>query len=194
MPNWAFTNYVIEGPAKTLQKIYEAILHPDVQDNSDESWEGNVLRALGISWLDRSQDRENGKYMRGFICAPQERTPEDTCLIFDAQEAWGVTDFDVVLQENIPGIKVYWSSEEGNMGIYMTNDKEGKHFPERFYVDTCINNNYQAEYFKTEEGMWKWLSNLTEGKIKTKEEVEAFNTSPSTPEDDYIYINPFKVI
>ena len=50
MANWASSSYVIEGPAKTLKKIYKAIKHPVVQEKSSEDWEGNVLLTLGINW------------------------------------------------------------------------------------------------------------------------------------------------
>ena len=32
MANWALSSYVIEGPAKTLKKIYKALKHPVVQE------------------------------------------------------------------------------------------------------------------------------------------------------------------
>ena len=67
MPNWAYTSYAIEGPKEDLQKIEQAILHPEVKEGSDESWEGNVLNTLGSKWVGRDQDRKNGLYMRGFI-------------------------------------------------------------------------------------------------------------------------------
>ena len=66
MANWAYTSYAIEGNKESLEKIYEAILHPDVKEGSTEGWEGNVLRALGIEWEDGTPNGK-GKDLRGFI-------------------------------------------------------------------------------------------------------------------------------
>ena len=191
MPNWAFTDYAIEGPKETLQKIEQAVLHHDVEENSAEDWEGNVLIALGTTW-NRGGPDEGGKYMRGFIRDAPHWCNDNKTLSLFAEEAWGVTDFNEVLEENFPDIKVYWSTEESNEGIYATNDREGKYFPDRFFVDTCINDNFATDYFLTKEDAYQWLSKLTDGKVESEEDVDKFNATCS--EDDFIYIHEFKVI
>lgn len=85
-------------------------------------------------------------------------------------------------------------TEEEGMGIYATNDKEGKYFPDRFFVDTCINGNYQSNYFSRESNAYYWLSKITEGKVKTKEEVEAFNEDVDRDPDDFIYVHEYRII
>ena len=198
MANWASTDYTIEGPKETLKKIYDAIQYPDTSEG-DDGWEGGVLKALGITWKERQPDG-SGYYMRGFIQDPEciEFDPKtNDILSFYAEEAWGITDFYEVLMENFPDIKVYWSVEESGEEIYATNDKEGKYYRERFYVDTYIGNNYQSEYFQFESSMYKWLSDITDGKVKSKEDVEAFNDLHEElvdDDDNFIYIHEFKVI
>lgn len=194
MPNWAYTSYAVEGPKETLQKIEQAILHHPVREGSSEDWEGNVLDALDIKWISRDQDRKNGLYMRGFIQEEPWWAENDTVLMFCAEEAWGVTDFDEALMSAIPDIKVYWATEEEGMGIYATNDKEGKYFPDRFFVDTCINGNYQSEHFKTGKDVYAWISKLTEGKVKTEEDVEAFNDDVDRDPDDFIFVHEYRII
>lgn len=193
MPNWAYTSYAVEGPKETLQKIEQAILHHPVVENSSGDWEGNVLEALDIKWVSRDQDRENGLYMRGFI-HEEPWWIDDNVLRFCADEAWNVTDLDEALLSAFPDIKVYWVTEEEGMGIYATNDKEGKYFPDRFFVDTCINGNYQSNYFSRESNAYYWLSKITEGKVKTKEEVEAFNDDVDRDPDDFIYVHEYRII
>lgn len=194
MANWASTSYVVEGPKETLQKIYDAIQHPTViEPNSDESWEGNVLNTLNIKWINRNDDRENGKYMRGFLSGAYW---VDDNLRFDAEEAWGVTDFDEVLESNFPDIKVYWSTEESGMGIYETNDKEGKYFKDRFYADVCIKDVYYCHYFQFKSSLIKWLFDITEGKIKSEEDIEKFNKKheeAGTDDENYISVYEIKV-
>lgn len=193
MPNWAFTEYAIEGPKETLQKIEQAILHHDMEEGSSKDWEGNILNALEINWIRRDLDRMKGLYMRGFI-HEEPWWIDDNVLRFCANEAWNVTDFDEALLSAFPDIKVYWATEEEGMGIYATNDKEGKYFPDRFFVDTCINGNYQSNYFSRESNAYYWLSKITEGKVKTKEEVEAFNEDVDRDPDDFIYVHEYRII
>ena len=195
MANWAYTSYAIEGNRESLEKIYEAILHPDVKEGSTEGWEGNVLRALGIEWEEAKPGGE-GKHIRGFISdEPWWGDDEHTFLRFEAEEAWNVTDFDCILMENLKDVKVYWTTEEEGMGIYVTNDKKGKYFPYRFFVDTCINDNYSNDYFKDKDSAYKWLSKITDGKIKTTEDAKAFNEKHDEEgDDDFIYVHEYKVI
>lgn len=191
MPNWSSTSYAIEGPKETLQKIEQAINHPDVKEGSDESWEGNVLRALNITYIDRHDDRDKGKYMRGFII--DNPWWDKDALHFSAEEAWGVTDFDEVLMEAFPDVKVFWVTEEPNMEIYETNDKEGKYFKDRFYVDVCIDGNYEADYFQFASSVYKWLSDLTNGRVNSNETLEAFNDKYEGDDDNFIYVHEFRV-
>ena len=191
MANWAYTSYAVEGPGETLERIEQAILHPDIEEDSAESWEGNVLRALGIEW---KQDRsDGGYYMRGFI---QDKPwfNGDT-LMFYAEEAWGVTDLNEVLEKNLPGVKVYYQVEEEGEEIYATNDKEGKYFPERYYVDICAGDCYDSDYFTTEENVWDYLSRVSDGKITTQEDVDAFNQKAEEEcSDEYIKIHKFTIV
>lgn len=193
MPNWAFTDYVIEGPHETIAKIYEAILHHEVEPGSDESWEGNVLNALGIEWEGRKPDG-SGLYMRGFI--QEEPSIHENTLEFYAQEAWGATNFNEALEGAFPDIKVFYKVEEEGEEILATNDKEGKYFSERFYVDAAIDNQYDSEYFSTEEAMYQWISSKVSS-LTTKEAVEKWNEVHEAlcdEDENFIHIYTFAVI
>ena len=37
MPNWAFTEYAVEGPKEALQKIEQAILHQEIEEESSKA-------------------------------------------------------------------------------------------------------------------------------------------------------------
>ena len=195
MANWAYTNYVIEGPHETLEKIEKAIVHHPVEEGSSDDWEGNVLRALDIDWEPNTPDGK-GYYMRGFI--QEEPWWDGDTLRFYAQEAWGATDFHKVLEKNLPDIKVFYSVEEEEGGdVYATNDKEGKYFPERYYVDTCIDGNYQSEYFTTEEDIYKWLKEITKGRVTDKKSVDDFDSDYEDSEaydENYINIHEFAIV
>lgn len=189
MANWATTNYVIEGNPKSLERIYDAILHPAHQEGSDNSWEGNVLLAL-----DKDIDIKSVGYLRGFLYDNPELSD---VLRFSAEEAWGRSDFGDALMNIFNDIKVYWITEEPGMGIYQTNDEDCKYFPDRFYVETRIDGSYESNYVSKEEFVYQWLSTITKGEVKTKEDVESFNAKheeDETDEDNYIMIHEFEVV
>lgn len=194
MANWAFTSYAIEGPNETLQKIEQAMLHP--VEEGDDGWEGAILKALGITWEERKPGG-TGKYMRGFIDDKPWWDGEDI-LRFDAQEAWGATDFNEVLEENFPDIKVYYSVEEEGGEVYATNDAEGKYFPERYWIDACINNCYQSEYFASKEHALDYISRISSGEVTTFDEAEAFSNKEGkyikSNQEDYISVHEFTII
>ena len=101
------------------------------------------------------------------------------------------------LEQKFPDIKVYWIVEESGCVVYATNDKEAKYFKDRFWVDTCINNNYQSDYFQFESSVYKWLHDITDGKVSSAEDVEKFNSDHEDAGDDdknFINIHPFKVV
>ena len=193
MPNWAYTSYAIEGPHETLQKIEQAILHHDIQENSSEYWEGNTLHALGITW-DKRPDG-NTYRLRGFI--NEKPWWDGNALKFYAEEAWGLTDFSELLKNHFPDIKVYWVVEESGMGLYGTNDKEGKYFPEMSYVDTCSDGNYDAEYFTYKSDAFKWLHDLTNGRVNSEETLQKFNDEYEESQNDldnFILLHEFRVV
>lgn len=192
MANWATTSYVIEGNSKTVKKIYDAILFPTANEGS-KGWEGDVLTTLGI---DNKAKRNDGTpyYLRGFISdEPRlEEKPDYSVLYFTAEEAWGVTDFDEILLENLEDINIYWQTEEPGMEVYETNDFEGKYFKDLYFADVCLEDHYEEDYFQDEESLYKWLAEVTEGKIKTKEDLEAFNANNES--DDFIIVHKFKKV
>ena len=186
MANMASVAYAIEGPKEILQKINEAIVVAiHTVDNRYELYKAAEYLKLPI---------EEGKTRLGGEITEEPAWDKNTeALRFWSEERWGLQDFAELLEKHFPDIKVYWVVEECGCEVYCTNDKEGKYFPDRFYADTCINGIYQSEYFTTEEEMYKWLSENTNGKIKSLEDAENFNESPDTPKEDFISIHEFEV-
>lgn len=188
MANWASVSYAIEGSRETLQKIEEAILMAmATKDNKYEEYK--ACKNLGITFDDTKV------YLGGTI-EDEPWYDDGGALHLYAEERWGLQDFNDLLEKHFPDIKVYWVVEEPNMKIYETNDVEGKYFSDRFLVDACIDGIYFYEYFKDEPSIYKWLSGKTGGRINSKEAVTKFNSVCENSEDDdnYIYINKFKVV
>lgn len=189
MANWADTSYAVEGPKEILDKLKDAIMHPDLHKEEGEGYEGAILRKLGII-----RD-PNKHYMRGFIKEEPEYDKNGT-LRFWGTEAWGATDFNTILEENLP-VKVYYEVQEMEDEVYATNDKEGKYFPDKFYVDTCIDGNYEMEYFIDEVSLYLWLARISNGRITNAHQVEKFNSDYEDSDawdENYVHIYKFAIV
>lgn len=192
--NEAFVSYAIEGPKEILQKIEKAlILHP-IKENSSSSWEGNVLIALhdnSAIWMPKKEH-----HMRGFINEESWWWDNNTgALRFDAVESGGVTDFDEELKELFPEIKVFWTVNSDDDELYATNDKEGKYFKDRYYIDTCIKGDYQSDYFTKEQDALAWIAKITGRPFASFEEVEDYsNDLAEECLDDFINVHIFNVV
>ena len=186
MANMASVSYAIEGPKETLQKINEAIVTAaNSNDNRYELYQAAEYLKLPI---------KNDTRLGGEISYEPTWDEATGALRFSAEERWDLQDFAELLEKQFPDIKVYWVVEEQGCEIYCTNDREGKYFPERYWVDTAQDDIYQSEYFKTEEDMYKWL-NEKYG-VKSEEEVEAWNADyedSGIDDENFIYIHKFEV-
>ena len=188
MANMASVSYAIEGPKEILQKIFEAIIIAVYND--DNTYE--LRQAAEYLRLPITDETRLG----GEVSEEPTWDENTGALRFWSEERWGLQDFAELLEKHFPGIKVYWVVEESGMEIYCTNDREGKYFPERYWVDTCIDDIYNSEYFKTEEQLYKWLDKITCGRVKCKEDVEGFNADyedSGTNNENFIYVHEFKV-
>lgn len=186
MANWASTAYAIEGPKEVLEEIRKAIVKAiETKDNRYEEYK--ACDNLGITY-------EETKVRLGGLIEEEPGYDDKGALRIFAEERWGLQDFNELLEQKFPDIKVYWIVEESGCEVYATNDKEGKYFPERYWVDTCINGNYQSEYFQFESSVYKWLHDLTDGKVKCEKDVEAFNSDCEQDDEDFIIIHTFEVM
>ena len=192
MANWASTAYAIEGEHEVLQKIYDAIIASE--NNSDGNKpETEVLSNLGIEYRG-FKINEQPYDLRGAILPESWWWDENTgALRFAAEEAWGVSDFKDVLLKDYPDLKIFYVVEEGNDDVYATNDAEGKYFPDRFFVDTCIDGEYKCDYFKTKEAAFEWISMISD--CQTEEDIDYFNDERAMADmDDFISVHEFSVI
>lgn len=125
MPNWCSTAYAVEGDAQEIKNLYELMKNlqerkePSVKNGFGTSWLGCLVDALGKDW--------NKVSCRG-DWANLEMDGET--LKFTTETAWGPCNetFDLVC-EKFPSLCYYYQTEEPGMGIYETNDCEGRYFP-----------------------------------------------------------------
>ena len=189
MANMASVAYVIEGSRESLEAIQAAII---IASKDKDHWsEYTACVKLGFPEEELEEKRLGGD------ADGDAEIDGKGVLHFWAEERWGLQDFHILLKQKFPDIKVYWVVDEPGEEIYATNDKKGKYFPERFYVDACIDGEYKTEYFEKEESMYKYVADITKNRVKTPEEVEAFNADYEDSEgvdENFIYIHKFEVM
>lgn len=188
MPNWCYTTYKVDGNKKQVDKLKQTIDElkdmekPLVKSDFGNLWLGCLVTILGGDW---------GKQAcRGEII---DYDIDDDVLTINMEVAWcepeGLRDF---LKSKLPGINIYVSNEESGWGIYNTNDKEGKYFPERYYIDGYPEENY----FETLEDAAKWVSEITGKEVHTEEEIEDACDEYEDPNngDAYLSYHKFNII
>ena len=191
MANWASTSYAIEGSKEELNKLYELIegfmkhkMEP-VTETASDGWEGNIVKSLGAT-----EEQMKRNYLRGFI---EDYDLGEGVLYIYAEEAWGATDFRHVLAELMPDLTIYFCVEEPGCEVYATNDADSKYFPDRYYVDAFVNDDYCSEYFDDEDKAMKFAAELTGREQISKEELTKWNNEQED-DDVFIYVHEFEVV
>ena len=190
MANWASTSYRIEGSKSDLEKVFNVIdgfmtgKRKPVEENASMDWEGNIVKALGAT-----EEQMSKNYLRGFI---QEYEMDGNTVRIEAEEAWGLTEFRDVLLTLLPELTIFYIVEEPGMGIYATNDSEGKYFHGRFYVDAFVNGDFRSEYLETKEEAMAYVANLLGRENVCQEYIEIWNEDHQDDED-FIYIHEFEI-
>ena len=181
MANMASVAYAIEGPQKNLEEILGAIYSAVTSEKYWTEYEACIN--LGFTEEELNDKRLGGEISDAPIL-------ENGVLRFYAEERWGLQDFEELIRQKFPDIKVYWTVEESGCDVYCSNDKEGKYFPDRFYADICVDGDYYSEYFVSEDSLFKWLSNITHREINSFDDIEEFNSDyEDSCEDDENFIN-----
>ena len=153
MANTCISEYMIEAPKPTLDRLEQAVKNPQIDPGSDKRWEGNVIITLG-----GTINPEH--YLRGFITEvkrlPAEVNYPDRLYIM-AEEAWHITQFAEALKEILPDAKIYWyeDTDEGKS----TNDRDQKYFEYGYLLDAYNDENEEEYYnvYPTKEELMKVL-------------------------------------
>lgn len=132
MPNWAYTNYVIEGELNQL-KTFEAKLNqlnrmprPLLKNGFGKLWLGNIVHLLGGNW---KEIRCRGRILDYYL--------EYGGLRLSVESAWCEQgEVRHLLLKKFPDIKVYYQTEEPGMEIFQCNDESGKYFTEQYVIDS----------------------------------------------------------
>lgn len=189
MPNQCWTSYVATGDRKEVRDLYEKMKSLEegekslVENDFGKTWLGNLVVILGGDWKAIS--------CKGSFYEPQFDDDEGI-LRFDTMSAWTeFSDLRKFIQSKYPSIGFYYCAEELSDCYYVTNDAEGKYFPERIKMDEWDND---PRYCKTWEEAFQVVSEKTGAEIHNWEEMnrslEAYNEEHNNAE---IYVYEFEV-
>lgn len=191
MPNWCSTAYAIEGNAKELNNLYELMKNlqeqkePSVSNGFGTAWLGCLVDALGENW--------EKVYCRGSWYNLQF---SGEVLTFNTETAWSPCNemFDMVC-EKYPTMRYFYQSEEPGMGLYCTNDEEGKYFPDKFYVDVFISEEeYYTECFSDLQSVYDWLEEICDVQVRSYQDINAIVKQwQEENEDAYCHIHEYEI-
>ena len=167
MANLCLTFYVIEGKKEEVKDLYQKLnsllkMEKSLLDNGyGKNWLGNIV---GLFGGDTEKNPCRGEYNN------LEMDEEGTLIYLNTETAWNDMPevFDLVISK-YDTLSYYYRTEEGGVGYYATNDVEGKHFPERYIVDTDLNG---TMYFKETEDVFEHFEEITSVAVSCMEELE----------------------
>ncbi len=167
---WCYTSYAITGKKESILTLNN-ILHGlektkktpknDFQPAKNESLE-DLISKLGQDprkydcngrWINRKL-KKNGTVLSLEIETNLQRN----------------RDFEIIIQDRFPDIKIFFIEQEFNSGIYNTNDTDGSWFPKCVIIDNEING---VNYY-TPKGALRHLSKLSHTTITNWNDAEAF--------------------
>ena len=79
---------------------------------------------------------------------------------FQTETAWSpnVDVFRKIISDKYgEELDMEYCSEEPGVGIYINTDEEGFFFTDRYYLDSCINSEYETEYFENKQEVLDWI-------------------------------------
>ncbi|MBQ9764392.1 MAG: hypothetical protein IJV92_08565 [Phascolarctobacterium sp.] len=79
---------------------------------------------------------------------------------FQTESAWNpnVDIFNRIIRDKFKDeFEFEYCSEEPGLAIYINTDVEGFFFTDRYYLDSCINDEYETEYFESKEEVLEWI-------------------------------------
>ena len=189
MANTCFTAYVIDGKRKEVQSLFSKMNNLEKRkkplEGSDygKTWLGNLVIKLGGDW--------RKVYCRG---AWSDLEWNGSILRFNTETAWGpMYEVFKLIKSIYPSLEIFYQAEEDGMGVFITNDSEGRYFRDRFRIETDCD----YEYFTTIEGVCSYISGIIGKEVKTREDMEtAINEWNDNTEDDdkMIYFNEYEVV
>lgn len=185
MPNWSNTLYACIGDPTEIRQLHNAIKTnarrktSRVKNGFGTLWLGNIIDQLGGNW-------EEWK-CRGEITGFQMEKGDKKLTIYQSTAWCEQEGFRKFIEQKFPSIKVYYLDIEPGCEWYGTNDKGGKYFPERYYLDS-----YEGtEMFNTIKEAAEYVSGIVNQKVDANMTAieQALDEYEEAREDDDVYFS-----
>lgn len=189
MPNWCDASYRFEGNKIEITDLYQKLksiadnylLEPQLDFGSD--YIGNVITIFGgnINDFDCQGTLDSAELL------------DDTTLYVSTCTGWRERNeiWNFVI-EKYPSIKYYFKAEEPGCNYFVTNDVEGKYYPERFQVEQY---DLEAKLYNTLKEVYADVSKRLDVSISNKKELSAalklFNKAHK---DDWVRVDKYKIV
>jgi hypothetical protein len=190
--NFALTEVAITGDIEELNELVyimgslECMKKPAIKNGFGKTWLGCLVEALGSSWQEVSCRGE-------WSCL--ERHADH--ITFCTESAWSApTEVLDLIQKKFPSFQVFFLSTEPGCDYFVTNDTEGRFFPDRYIVDMCtVDGDYQSEYFEDLESALEWTWKQTGAKVDVESDVVVLNEELAAQNPDaFCYLHKIEVV
>lgn len=187
MPSWCNTCYKIKGDSKEIHNFYNLL---NALDFNGESITSN---SFGNLWLGNVIYKLKGDYTK-IYCMGEiiEYHYYGDMIILTIESAWSEPrEWRLFIESKYPSFKIYYKSEENEFCYYLTNDRTGIFFPERYLLDSDI---LGQKYFRTIEDACKFIEKLCNVKVTTMEEIDEVIEAYSKEYNCYLFFVEFAVV
>lgn len=179
MPNWCWNNTIVYGEKEMLEKFYNDMVigtstNPNfkpVENSWDNEWLGNLFLAAGYT----EEEVTNGTIRcRGGIYEIYW-LDSGTAVGISYETAWEpiIDSFNKMLIEKYKGLNQVTLAEECGCGLYVNTDVSGEFFPDKYYFDYCVNNEYSDNhYYESEEDLVEHFNELFGSNAETYEDLQ----------------------
>jgi len=167
MPNWCYTTYKCVGDKKELKEFLKILKNNSnrktsrVKNGFGTMWLGCIIDNFGFNW-------ENYKCRGEILDFDYDRG--SNMLIINQSTAWCEQEgFRQAITQKFPNVKVYYSEEEPGCEVYGTNSFE--FFPEKYLVESYINNNDDVRYLESLDSLHSYISDILKKPIEKTEKA-----------------------
>lgn len=197
MAETCFTNFTITGgekDIKSVKKIFNSILSGKYNTGKfkdvDSSWFGLLEVALGIE-----KPECDGRW-EFYIDEDEEK---EKVFTFYTESAWTPDLLPLIaLKNKFPTIHYYYLASEEVDEFFITNDIEGKFYPERWYVRFEDGDTFYVDSFEEAKDIVLSISRNEGLKMPTlplkEENIEEFVEKFNELNEDSLYICAIDVI
>lgn len=170
MSSWCHTTALVTGDEKQARKLYDKLKQilsskkPKVESDFGTGWLGNILEEHGIDYKTIA--------CRGKIQAICPRTDGFALEAFtNWTEAALMNTLDTLIEKEYDELNVFWYAEEPDRAYYCSNDRELRICPGRYLVRYIVGDKQEIDYVATEKYAFDIISNLTNERPSTINDV-----------------------